>query len=124
MQYNPYAPNPQLQMESVASIEDAKRFRVFPGQTVYLLDQEQPMIYMKSANQEGGVNLRAFALSEIEPSSITDPRYISRSDFEAFKKEMMEAKAGIGQSNKRCLWLRKGESHFTAHSTNTTGATR
>lgn len=97
MQYNPYAPNPQLQMERVASIEEAKRFRVFPGQTVYLLDQEQPMIYMKSANQEGGVNIRAFALSEIDPSSITDPRYISRSDFEAFKKEMMEAiKGGKG----------------------------
>lgn len=97
MQYNPYAPNPQLQMERVASIEEAKRFRVFPGQTVYLLDQEQPMIYMKSANQEGGASLRAFSLSEIDPSSITDPRYISRSDFEAFKKEMMEAiKGGKG----------------------------
>lgn len=94
MQYNPYVPNPQLQMEMVASIEEAKRFRVFPGHTVYLLDQEQPMIYMKSANQEGGVSLRAFALSEINPSSITDPRYISRSDFEAFKKEMMEAIKG------------------------------
>lgn len=91
---NPYIPQPAMSLERVASIDEARRYRCYPGATVYLLDQEQPMIYMKTCDQAGNCSLRAFSLTEVSADSVTDPRYISRNDFEAFKKEMMEAIRG------------------------------
>lgn len=86
-----------MSLESVSGVDEARRYRAYPGQTVYLLDQSRPIIYMKTGDQSGNATLRAFSLTEVKPDEITDPRYISRSDFEAFRKEMMEAiKGGKG----------------------------
>ncbi len=91
---NPYIPAPPMALERVASIDEARRYRCYPGSTVYLLDQERPMIYMKTCDQSGNPSLRAFSLTEVDAGSVTDPRYISRADFEAFRKEMLEAMKG------------------------------
>lgn len=72
-----------MTLERVASIDEAKRWRCYPNSTVYMLDQERPMIYMKSCDQAGSCTLRAFSLTEVSVDSVTDPRYISRNDFEA-----------------------------------------
>lgn len=89
MQYGNYMPA----LDRVSGIDEARRYKVMQGQTVYLLDNDSPMVYMKSDN-----GLRAFSLTEIDPSSITDPRYVSKADFESFRKEMIEAiKGGIKQ---------------------------
>lgn len=89
MGFSGYAPT----LDRVSGIDEARRYRVMQGQTAYLLDNDSPMIYMKTDN-----TLRAFELKEVDPGSITDPRYVSKADFESFRKEMLEAiKGGKGQ---------------------------
>lgn len=58
-----------MSLERVASIDEARRYRCYPGSTVYLLDQERPMIYMKSCDQSGNPSLRAFSLTEVDAGS-------------------------------------------------------
>ena len=68
---NPYPTNyytrPQLnQYAFVNGIEGAKSYQVLPNQTMLLMDNDNPVCYMKTANSIGQSNLRYFRLEEID----------------------------------------------------------
>lgn len=54
----------------VNGLEGAKSYIVPANQTVLLMDSEQPVCYMKSANALGQGTLRYFKLSEVSEADI------------------------------------------------------
>lgn len=47
----------------------AREHIVQPGQTAWMMDNNDPIIYVKAVDNMGGANLRAFALQEIQPGA-------------------------------------------------------
>ena len=74
----------------------AKSFPVGAGQTVLLMDREEPVMYMKSVDQRGKpLPLRIFDIKErtthhsesaVAKSPTTD--FVSRSEFEEFREDV------------------------------------
>lgn len=76
----------------------AKSFPVGAGQTVVLMDREEPVMYMKSVDQSGmPLPLRIFDITErtahhtesVVAKSET-PDYVSRSEFDKFKEDVRQ----------------------------------
>ena len=61
---------PQNVYAFVNGIEGAKSYIVPANQTVLLMDSEQPVCYMKTANALGQGSLRYFKLSEVTEADI------------------------------------------------------
>ena len=80
----------------------AKSFLVAPGQTVMLMDSENPVFYLKSADVSGmPMPLRVFDYIErvanaqgVPVPVANDGRYITREEFEAKIGEIMNAMKG------------------------------
>lgn len=100
--YNSYVPNnfqqPQMRQYSfVNGIEGAKAFQVQPNQTIMLMDSDDPICYMKQANNIGQATLRYFKLVEVSEQELrnvnqvqTNPDYVLKSDFDALVKRIEE----------------------------------
>lgn len=89
--YNyPYQPQATMSIDKVSNLEDAKKYQLYPGATIYLLDQNEPYIYLKTCDANGRTSLRAFSLLEIDVNKITDSKYITRQDFDNFRKDVLE----------------------------------
>lgn len=98
--YNyPYMQQPMqsgMRIDTVSSLEDAKKYPIQPGVALYLVDQKDPYIYLKTADNTGKAQMRGFALQEVDLNKIVDSRYITREDFDAFKKELLsELRGGV-----------------------------
>lgn len=84
-------PQNQQNMGSFAycmGIEGAKAFPIAPNQTVFLMDSNDPIAYIKSADMTGKQTLRIFDMVERseesapEESKIDMSEYVKRSDIE------------------------------------------
>lgn len=84
----------------------AKSYPVGAGQSLLLMDSENPVMYIKSTDQSGmPLPLRIFDYKErlkesVEPvKTVAEPKvdYISRDEFEALREEL---RAEIRQANK------------------------
>lgn len=77
----------------------AKSFPVGVGQTVVLMDREEPVMYMKSVDQSGmPLPLRVFDITErTETSSpkTSNTDYVSRSEFDKFKEDIRQTIKGM-----------------------------
>ena len=90
---------PQTSMNGITWVlgeNAAKSFPVGAGQTVVLMDREEPVMYMKSVDQSGmPLPLRIFDITErtaqhtesVVAKSET-PDYVSRSEFENFREDV------------------------------------
>lgn len=96
-----YRPQPQVQqnMGSFAycmGIEGAKAFPIAPNQTVFLMDSNDPIAYIKSADMSGKQTLRIFDMVERseesapEESKIDMSEYVKRSDIEDMVSEAVD----------------------------------
>ena len=92
--------NRQLSV-SVAYVQGenaAKAYPVQPGQTMYLFDTENPVMYVKTTDQNGYPSLRIFDYKEriqneketVPPTTETKPDYISREEFDKFRNEIRD----------------------------------
>ena len=102
----PPQPAPQTQSNSgliwVQGEAGAKSFLVAPGQTVMLMDSENTVFYLKSADASGmPMPLRVFDYTErvanAQGGSVpvaNDGRYITREEFDAKIGEIMNAMKG------------------------------
>lgn len=82
----------------------AKSFPVGAGQTVILMDREDPVMYMKSVDQSGmPLPLRVFDITErtsdkqgnsIAKNTITED-FVSRKEFEEFREDVKRSIKGI-----------------------------
>ena len=96
--YNPQMNNqqifPQEQPQNlirVNGIDGAKAYQMPANSTVALFDSNEDVMYVKSTDGAGFPSIRTFIFTEklnVEGKS-PDVEYISREEFEEFKKELM-----------------------------------
>lgn len=74
----------------------AKSYLVAPNSTVLLMDSDDAVFYLKSADSAGLPTLRTFSYVEIESnhnkqkSSEVQKEFVEREEFELFKNEILE----------------------------------
>ena len=75
----------------VNGLEGAKAYQMSANSTVALFDANNDLMYVKSTDGAGFPSIRTFTFSELqeEPKTEQNVDYISREEFEEFKKELM-----------------------------------
>ena len=75
----------------VNGIEGAKAYQMSANSTVSLFDANEDIMYIKTTDGAGFPVIRTFSFSEIkeENKPVEKVDYISRQEFEEFKKELM-----------------------------------
>lgn len=75
----------------VNGLEGAKAYQMSANSTVALFDANNDLMYVKSTDGAGFPSIRTFTFSELqeEPKTAQNVDYISREEFEEFKKELM-----------------------------------
>lgn len=106
--YNPQMNNqqiyPQEQTQNlirVNGIDGAKTYQMTPNSTVALFDSNEDIMYIKTTDGAGFPSIRTFAFTEVKEQNKPIPQvdYISREEFEEFKKELMNnGKQSISRS--------------------------
>ena len=106
--YNPQMNNqqflPQIQTQNlirVNGIEGAKAYQMPANSTVALFDSNEDVMYIKTTDGAGFPSIRTFNFVEITQNekSSGNQDYISRKEFEEFKKELMNnGKQSISRS--------------------------
>ena len=110
---NPTPRQPQEQTQSlirVNGIDGAKAYQMPANSTVALFDSNEDIMYVKSTDGAGFPSIRTFEFTEkvnVERKS-PDVEYISREEFEKFKKELM----GNGKQS-----IQRSKSNLTDKST-------
>lgn len=93
------APTSNVNWIQVAGIEGARNQIVQPGHTAWMMDNNNPIFYVKSVDGMGSATFKAFQFMEIQPepnrtaenqnnSANTD--YITRKEFDALLKRLGE----------------------------------
>ena len=85
----------------VNGIGGAKAYQMYPDSTVALFDSNEDIMYIKSTDGAGFPSIRSFRFEELNEDTQTEPfvDYISREEFEEFKKELMNnGKQSISRS--------------------------
>lgn len=75
----------------VNGIDGAKAYQMPANSTVALFDSNNDIMYVKSTDGAGFPSIRTFSFTETkeEAKQVENIDYISRKEFEDFKKEMM-----------------------------------
>lgn len=93
------APTSNVNWIQVAGIEGARNQIVQPGHTAWMMDNNNPIFYVKSVDGMGSATFKAFQFMEIQPeahrmaenqndSANTD--YVTRKEFDALLKRLGE----------------------------------
>ena len=92
---------PTQNLIRVNGIDGAKAYQMPANSTVALFDSNEDVMYVKSTDGAGFPSIRTFSFTEkvnVEGKS-PDVEYISREEFEEFKKELMNnGKQSISRS--------------------------
>lgn len=100
-----YGPNysqnnfPSLQMQqpkenlswiNVNGIQGARDVQIQANQTAWLMDSNEPIFYVKQADNMGVCTLKAYKFEEINPEQPipTTQSFVTKEEFEQFKNEM------------------------------------
>ena len=68
----------------VNGLEGAKAFFVPPSGRVLLMDSDNPVFYMKTANAMGQTNIRTFKFEEVQDQPAPKVDYVKQSDLTVF----------------------------------------
>ena len=108
-QMQPQQPQPTPQQNVnwiyVNGIQGAREHIVQPGQTAWLMDNNDPIIYVKAVDAVGTSSLRAFQLVEVAPEqpaqTPTQPaeQYATREEVAAISKRLDQVISEIGGLN-------------------------
>ena len=106
--YNPQMNNqqifPQEQTQNlirVNGIDGAKAYQMNANSTVALFDSNEDIMYIKNTDGAGFPSIRMFKFEEVNEITNNEEKqdYISRKEFEEFKKELMNnGKQSISRS--------------------------
>ena len=79
----------------VSGVQGAKDHIVQPGQTVWMMDNNAPVFYVKSADNMGTSTFRAYRFEEIQPDApqqaqnhIDMSEYVKRDEFDKLKETL------------------------------------
>lgn len=101
--YNPYGyqqPYQQTQttyhpLTFVSGMVGAQAFIVSPGQTVYLMDIQEKMLYIKTADNQGRYSLQSFSLVD---NTKPNTDYVSTKDLEGFNARLSKLEEMINNA--------------------------
>lgn len=85
----------------VNGIDGAKAYQMPANSTVSLFDSNEDIMYIKNTDGAGFPSIRMFKFEEIKETTKSEEKqdYISRKEFEEFKKELMNnGKQSISRS--------------------------
>lgn len=98
--------NPQIKTYSfVNGVEGAKAYTIMPSTNTLLMDADNPICYMKSADNLGKCSLRYFKLEEIDEAtarSMTQPpippqaQYATKHDIDSLNQKIDELMKVLG----------------------------
>ena len=107
-QQNPYMPAQTINnVISVMNAESAESFRAGPNSKVVMMNSSQPVFYLKCSDDSGFAQTRAFSYYEIplhpesdepvktEHNESEPSLYLTKDEFNDFKKDMMDFKRMI-----------------------------
>jgi hypothetical protein len=92
---------PTQNLIRVNGIDGAKAYQMSANNTVALFDTNEDIMYVKSTDGAGFPSIRTFSFTEIKENTKVSQNsdYISRQEFEDFKKELMNnGKQSISRS--------------------------
>ena len=92
---------PTQSLIRVNGIEGAKAYQMSANSIVSLFDANDDIMYIKSTDGAGFPSIRTFSFTEVKEQNkpIQQVDYISREEFEEFKKELMNnGKQSISRS--------------------------
>lgn len=96
-----FPPEPTQNLIRVNGINGAKAYQMPANSTVALFDSNNDVMYVKSTDGAGFPSIRTFSFTELKEdiSTTENTDYISREEFEEFKKELMNnGKQSISRS--------------------------
>ena len=96
-----FQPDPTQNLIRVNGINGAKAYQMPANSTVALFDSNNDVMYVKSTDGAGFPSIRTFSFTELKEDISTSENtdYISRQEFEEFKKELMNnGKQSISRS--------------------------
>lgn len=96
-----FPPEPTQNLIRVNGINGAKAYQMPANSTVALFDSNNDVMYVKSTDGAGFPSIRTFSFTELKEdiSTTENTYYISRQEFEEFKKELMNnGKQSISRS--------------------------
>lgn len=117
MQQTMQAPQEQRRSNAdfipVSNIQQVREHIVQPNQMLYFMNNNVPEFYIKSADNFGTTQLKAYSFTEINPDkpapSTVDSSVISRDEFEALKAKMDNYEQKLAELSKGD---RKNESDY------------
>ena len=98
----------------VNGIASAKSYQLQPNQNVMLMDNDEPLVYMKTTDGLGKANLRIFKLVEVseeelkQNESSKNNEYVLKSDFEALMTRVDNLSAKLEKPYKNERNVEKG----------------
>lgn len=93
------APTSNVNWIQVAGIEGARNQIVQPGHTAWMMDNNNPIFYVKSVDGMGSATFKAFQFAEIQPeaprmaenqNNSANGDYVTRKEFDALLKRLGE----------------------------------
>lgn len=78
------------QLIRVTGIDGAKAYQMTANSTVALFDSGSDVMYIKSTDGAGFPTIRTFKFEELHGNPDQVAEYVSKEEFETFKKEMKE----------------------------------
>lgn len=106
----PQMPQQNVNWIQVSGIDGAKNQIVQPGTTAWMMDNNAPVFYVKSADAMGTATFKAFRFEEISPDVMTAPqqtqnydnRYVTREEFQELLTKLGEPTEG-GLTNEQSV---------------------
>ncbi|MGM9683219.1 MAG: hypothetical protein ACI3XQ_06450 [Eubacteriales bacterium] len=75
----------------VNGIDGARNITVQPGNTIWAMDNNEPVFYVKSADSMGVASLKAYRFTEIQPGETAkSEEYVTRKEFNDLLKRLGE----------------------------------
>ena len=98
--YQNPTPNPiPMGMAYVNGTEGAKAFILPPNSSALLMDSDNPMFYIKTANPQGQCSLEYYKFQKVEPQQGANPMVESepnyRAELDKIKLDLEELKRGL-----------------------------
>lgn len=92
-QTQPAQPAQNVNWVYVSGVDGAKNQIVQPGQTVWMMDNNEPYFYVKAVDNVGSSTFRIFQFTEVtetanEQTQIDTSQYVQRDEFEKLKEQI------------------------------------
>ena len=88
----PLSQNSPQQLVKVSGLEGAKAYQMPPNSAAALFHESEDILYVKTTDGAGFPTIRTFRFEPFEVTPDDPKKYVTVEEFEAFKKEVLDAK--------------------------------